>query len=332
VSRPWVSGAATTVGSLPGTDPAEAARLVIGELPDLPHLPELPGRGAGSDMIGRTAAMLVDFPVELVPTGWRAAGHPGRDLSRATDFLAWDLDAIEAVTAKYHGPLKLQAVGPWTLAAALELHTGHRIVTDPGATRDLAASLAEGLVNHLAEVAKRVPGAQLVLQLDEPALSAVLAGTLPTASGWGTVRAVDVSIVRDTLRDVLAVGPEDARAVHCCARDVPIALLREAGADALSLDLSLNLRQKDALGEAIDAGTSLWLGVLPSTDTPIGKESGREPIAKLWSDLGFPRDRLAGAVVPTPTCGMAGASPAYARRVLKVLHELTAWLRHEEGY
>lgn len=49
---------------MPGTDPAEAVAVVLGELPDLPHLPELPARGAGADLTGRTAALLVDLPVE----------------------------------------------------------------------------------------------------------------------------------------------------------------------------------------------------------------------------------------------------------------------------
>ena len=49
-------GPATGVGSLPGTDPVEALRLVTGELPDFPHLPELPDRGAGADLIGRLLA------------------------------------------------------------------------------------------------------------------------------------------------------------------------------------------------------------------------------------------------------------------------------------
>lgn len=44
---PWPPASATGVGSLPGTDPAEALRLVFGELPDLPHLTELPARGPG---------------------------------------------------------------------------------------------------------------------------------------------------------------------------------------------------------------------------------------------------------------------------------------------
>ena len=54
---------------MPGTDPAEAVAVVLGELPDLPHLPELPARGPGADLTGRTAALLVDLPVETTPAG-----------------------------------------------------------------------------------------------------------------------------------------------------------------------------------------------------------------------------------------------------------------------
>jgi hypothetical protein len=310
-------------------DPVEAAKLVVGELPLLPHIVELPGRGAGADMIGRTASLLVDLPVQLVPTGWRFASHAGRDLTRARDFLAWDLDALEQAASGYSGPLKLQVTGPWTLAANLELPSGHRVVSDHGATRDLADSLAEGLRAHLAEVARRVPQAALVVQFDEPALPAVLTGSLPTASGWGTLRAVDRSVVRSTLTDLLAVAPESARVVHCCADDVPVALLREAGATALSLDLiAVGGRLNDALGEAVDSDVSLWLGVLPTT--PSGGSAtfaqGRERLERFWNELGFPRVQLASAVVATPSCGLAGAEPVYARRVLGALRELGDWM------
>ncbi|HEY3736642.1 MAG TPA: methionine synthase [Jatrophihabitans sp.] len=321
-------GAYTSIGSLPGSDPAEAAKLIVGELPLLPHLPELPERGPGADMIGRTASLLVDIPVELVSTGWRLAGHPGRDVARARDFLAWDLDALEAAAAAHTGALKLQVVGPWTLAASLELQSGHRVVSDHGAARDLAESLAEGLRLHLAEVARRLPAAQLVVQFDEPSLPAVLSGTLPTASGWGTVRAVERSVVRDTLTALLAVVPEAGRVVHCCAKDVPIPLLREAGADAISFDITLDRGAafNDSLGEAVDAGTRLWLGVLPATDSAVAFTHGRRRIEKLWNELGFPREQLAAAVVPTPTCGLAGATPGYARRVMATLRDIGTWL------
>ena len=45
---PWSAGAATGIGSLPGTDIVDAVALVFGELPDLPFLPELPRRGPGA--------------------------------------------------------------------------------------------------------------------------------------------------------------------------------------------------------------------------------------------------------------------------------------------
>ncbi len=75
----WPEGVGTGVGSMPGTDPAEASAVVTGETPDLPALPELPARGVGADMIGRTAGMLVDIATEVVPTGWRVTARAGRD-------------------------------------------------------------------------------------------------------------------------------------------------------------------------------------------------------------------------------------------------------------
>ena len=67
---PWPTQSATGVGSMPGTDPLETMRLVLGELPDLPFLAELPGRGPGADLTGRTAACWPSCP----PRRPRAAG------------------------------------------------------------------------------------------------------------------------------------------------------------------------------------------------------------------------------------------------------------------
>ena len=70
---------------MPGGNPLETAQLIFDELPDLPFLAELPGRGPGADMIGRAAALLVDIAVELTPGGWRIADHPGLDMRRASE-------------------------------------------------------------------------------------------------------------------------------------------------------------------------------------------------------------------------------------------------------
>ena len=188
-------------------------------------------------MIGRTAGMLVELYARVEPSGWRIGDRPGRDTKRARSWLGEDLDALEEFTQGYEGPLKVQAVGPWTLAAALELRNGEAALSDPGACRDLAGSLAEGLREHLAEVRRRVPGAEVVLQLDEPSLIAVLRGRVRSASGYRTHRAVDRQVVEAALRDVIAVQPSGPVVVHSCAPDVPFALLRRAGATARLLRL-----------------------------------------------------------------------------------------------
>jgi methionine synthase II (cobalamin-independent) len=317
---------------MPGVDPVDAVALVFGELPDLPHLPELPARGPGAELVGRSAALLVALPVEIVASGWRLAAHPGRDLRRAQDLLAWDLDALETEAEGYVGPVKVQIAGPWTLAANLELPSGHKVATDPGAVRDLAASRAEGLRLHIEELRRRVPGAVPVGQLDEPSLPAVLGGRVPTPSGYGTVRSVDVAVAESTLNAVLNVIPAGARVIHCCAADVPIGLLRSAGADAIAVDAGLlDPSDHDALGEAVEAGTSLWLGVLPATGSSASLDTARDRLTGLWRELGFPRETLAASIVPTPACGLAGASPEYARRALRVLRDVGRSLRDFEA-
>lgn len=331
-ANPWPPTAATGVGSLPGTDPAEATRTVLGELPLLPHLPELPARGVGADLLGRGAAILLDLPVEVVPSGYRVAAHPGRDQRRAVDLLRRDLDALQdAVDAVGVPPvLKVQVAGPWTLSAGIELPRGHRVLTDPGALREFTQSLAEGLAAHVAEIVART-SAPVLVQLDEPTLPAVLAGSLPTPSGLGAVAAVG----EPEARDLLAIVIEAARTatgnpvlVHSCANRPPVALLREAGADAVSLDATL-LRGAppaflDALGETWDAGTTLFLGLVPSVDPPgpVSLLDAATPALRLADRLGFPRSLLAERAVPTPACGLAGATATWARQALALAAEL----------
>ncbi len=323
---PW--GPASGVGSLPGTDPAEALRVVLGELPGLPHLPELPARGVGADLIGRSAAFLVDLAVDLTPAGWRLVPRPGRDLRRAQEFLDRDLDALHDVAGGHRGPFKVQVAGPWTLAAGLERERGERAVVDAGARRDLAQSLAEGIAAHVAAVAARIPGARVVVQLDEPSLPTVLQGGLPTASGFGRLPAVDAPDVQAELAAVVAAVPAPV-VVHCCADRAPLDLLRATGAAGLSFDLGL-VQDLDALGTAVEAGTHLFPGVVPGTDAPLpAPKATASRLRAWWRELGFPADDLHGAVTLTPSCGLAGASPARARAAMTHVQEAARYLLPE---
>ncbi|MFD6973087.1 MULTISPECIES: methionine synthase [unclassified Streptomyces] len=311
-----MTASATGVGSLPGGDAREAAKTVTGSFEEFPYLPELPARGPGADMIGRSLGLLVDMYAHVEPSGWRISDRPGRDSKRARSWLGEDLDALEEFTQGYTGKLKVQAVGPWTLAAALEMHGGEAMLQDAGACRDLAGSLAEGLREHLADVRRRIPGADVVLQIDEPSLTAVLLGRVRSASGYRTYRAVDRQVVEGALRDLFAVHDGEV-VVHSCAPEVPFGLLRRAGATGVSFDFSLlTEREEDAIGEAVEGGAKLFAGVVPGTDAPLSDPAGSVMgVRKLWRRLGLAPGTLAESVVVTPSCGLAGASPAYARAV-----------------
>jgi methionine synthase II (cobalamin-independent) len=319
---PWTIGTATGVGSHPGDDPAEAMRTVLGDVPDLPYLPELPSRGPGADLIGRAAGLLVELPVALQPSGWRFADRPGRDMARARSMLAQDLDTLEEQAGEFDGPFKIQVAGPWTLAASIELKYGDRALRDPGAVRDLLGSLAEGVAVHVADVRRRLPRATILLQLDEPGLPGVLAGTVPTASGFSRLPAIEAPVAEDALRRVIE-ATDAFPIVHCCAPRIPYRLLRAAGAKAISVDAALPRREdEDAIGEAVESGTGFLLGLVPGTDTRLrAPKESLTRVQELWRRLGFSPRTLAEGAVITPSCGLAGASPGYVRAALRHCRE-----------
>lgn len=322
---------ATGVGSMPGDDAtayAEAVRTVIGELPNLPHLPELPGRGATASMTGRGLAVLADLSADLQPAGWRlsGAGGSGVDHRRARSLLAQDLDVLEEQAQDLTGAVKIQVAGPWTLAASVEKPRGDKLLSDHGARRELAQALAEGLRTHVRDVRRRLPGIeQLVVQVDEPGLAAVLTGSVPTASGFGRHRTVHPPEASESLGWVLdAITDEGAEPwVHTCAGGTPLQLLRGAGARGLSVDLSLmTAADHEVLGEALESGESVVLGVVPSV-----QPGGEAPAAKAvtervlrWLEmLGLDPESTHESLVLSPTCGLAGASYAWARQVLETV-------------
>jgi methionine synthase II (cobalamin-independent) len=319
---------------MPGEDYAEASRVVLGELTHLPHFPELPARGAIANMTGRALAVLDGLDADLQHAGWRltgTSGSAGVDHRRARSLLAQDLDTVEellqdsALTAGGGGVFKIQVAGPWTLAATVERPRGDKILADHGARRDLAQALAEGVRNHIRDVRRRLPGADtLIVQVDEPALSAVLNAQVSTASGFGKHRSIDLPEASQALEWVLgAIAEEGATPwVHSCAPGTPLGLIRNAGAKGLSVDLSqLTAGDHDDLATALEAGDTVALGVAPAL-APAGALPTDKAVTETverWLDmLGLD---AAYDIVLTPTCGLAGADWRWARTVLRILSE-----------
>jgi methionine synthase II (cobalamin-independent) len=333
----------TGVGSHPGDDqPAfdEALKLVLGELPDFPYLPEVPGRGAVADLTGRALAVVAELAADLQPAGWRltgGGGSSGIDQRRARSLLAQDLDGLEERAQGYAGSFKVQVAGPWTLAATVERPRGDKVLADFGARRELAQSLAEGLTAHIADLRRRLPGAdRLVVQVDEPALPAVLGGGVPTASGFHRHRSVDLPEASQALGWVVdaVTGAGAEPWVHSCAKETPLDLLRGAGARGLSVDhTQLSARDHDELAAALDAGETVALGVVPSTapPTPPSDAQVTESVLRWLEMLGLDTEQVGDHLVLTPACGLAGASSAWARTALDLVRRSAAQVDGAEG-
>lgn len=318
----------TGIGSMPGTDPVESARIVAGEL-DVPHLVELPARGPGADMIGRTLALVAaatgEFAAETTPNGWRLAGGRsggdlGRQMRRGVSWLDEDLDHLEVQLDGFTGRVKVQVTGPWTLASQAESVRGTRLVADAGACAGLSEALGLALAEHVARIGRRIPGAQIVVQVDEPALPVVMAGHVRTPSGRGALRVPETSELVAGLAQVRKAAQDAGAAAtiaHCCAQDVPFDVLRRAGFAEVSLDMALVGQGADAaLGQWWDAGGVVVLGAAPSMDDPhLASEAVARSVAALWSRIGFGMADVGTRTWLSPACGLAGASPAWARSV-----------------
>ncbi|MDG4664726.1 methionine synthase [Mycobacterium sp. 236(2023)] len=319
-----VFAAATGIGSWPGTSARDAAEVVVGELHRLPHLVELPARGLGADLIGRAGALLVDIALDTVPRGYRIAQGRSSVTRRAVSLLDEDVDALEEAWEKAglrggERVVKVQAPGPVTLAAQLELPGGHRAITDAGAVRDLTASLAEGVAQHCKHLERRLES-PVVVQFDEPSLPAALAGRLTGVTSLNPVHPVDEAVVAALFDDcVAAVGSEVA--LHSCAAGLPWKLLQRSSISAVSVDVNtVTASDLDGIGEFIDSGRTVLLGAVPtgiSGQKPTAEQIAAT-VAGITDRLGFARSVLLDRVGITPACGLAGATAAWARSAVEL--------------
>lgn len=279
-------------------------------------------------MVGRTAAALLtidaSFALEAVPTGWLRSGRPGPDMRRARSWLGEDLDRFEQALAGFAGPVKIQLCGPWTWAAAVEDGSGRRLVRDTSFTAELAEAIGLAAAQQVAQVRRRIPGATVWVQIDEPGVPAVLAGDLPTASGLGRLNAVPRPQLVAGLARLREVATEQV-ILHCCAAGL-FDVATAAGYAGVSWDATLPGDVEEAAA-AYEAGVALIPGVVPAL-VPATVDAAWATLREWWRRTGL-APAAARDLAVTPACGLAGASPAAARDALRVAsglrQRLSAW-------
>ncbi len=297
---------ATLLGAWPGMDPVSASRDLLNALgaPHLPVLPELPARGPGSDAIGRSAGLLEELAVDLQPHGWRLVPEPGMDHRRAVSALTTDGHALTDVAGESGidvEDLLVRVTGPLTLAAELWLPAGERSLSDHGARRDVAQSLAAGLAAHVRAVRSQTGAVRVTVVLDEPRAAAVLSGALPTASGYRTVRSLPRSEVREAWT-LVAQAVLDAGATGIVLAPGRAGAGEEWAWTDLALLASEALPPSEQTPEEEQGTAALALPLVP-LEGP-GSDSSRWDIVAGWTEAG--RD----IVFRLPAAETARASPA----------------------
>ena len=275
-------------------------------------------------MLGRAGALLIDVAIDTVPRGYRIVARPGAVTRRAVSMLDEDMDALEEAweTAGMRGggrAVKVQAPGPITLAAGLELTNGHRAITDSGAVRDLAASLAEGVAAHRAALARRLD-TPVVVQFDEPSLPAALGGLLTGVTALSPVAALDEAVAAALLDTCVATVGADVL-VHSCAPELPWNLLQRSTISAVSVDAgTLWAADLDGIAAFVESGRAVMLGVVAAS-APVRRPSAEEvaaAIVEVTDRLAFGRSALCDRIGVTPTCGLATATPQWARTAIEL--------------
>ncbi len=285
----------TAAGSLPGADFRGAVTATSEALPDVLPLPELPERGVASGMIGRALGLIDGLGFDLQPAGWRLVPHAGADHRRAAAQWRRDLDDTEELLQDFTGTLKVGVAGPWTLAASVERTMGDRLLADHGARRELAEALTEGVAGLRAELAKRLPAVEVLIQVDEPSLVAVAEGKVSTASGFGKHRRVDLPELVSGLKPLA-----DGAWLHCCAPGGWLDVARRAGFAGVSVDS--RLASLDELAQWRDERRGLILGVVDTAGSPQPTDAlVREALRVLRA---IQVDDLDGLLLGT-ACGLA---------------------------
>ena len=310
-------GLQTGIGSLPHTDPVEAAEVVVRLLPDLPAAPQLPERDPREGMIAQWLGALPEIKVApdgtctLLGRSDEAPECTFEPVAHAGLLAFLDVVAAAAVAGgEAPSRVKVQLTGPLTLGSALEalgMPTARAFVARRCCVR-VAAALEQLVV-------RRLPGTFVVVFLDEPALVR-----------W---RRGDATLDRDAAIDVLSgalAAVEGTTGLHVCG-DGDLGLAIEAGPQVLGVEVRDDLADHALpLSRFLDGEGWVAWGAVP-TDRPVGESPDPHwrRLATVWCELsrrGCDPVVLRTRGLVTPACGLAGYGASQAERVLGIADEL----------
>jgi len=227
---------------------------------------------------------------------------------------AWvGLRAFLNAIADRDGPIKISVTGPVTLgialrAASVEGELAFRIAGN--AVRERVKSLVE-------HVLQRVPQAQVVIFLDEPAMGSLTEDGFPISPSAG------VDLVSSALGVIEATA---ITGLHCCTA-IDYRLLLSVGPRILSVPVNERIaRNAGLVGDFLDRDGWIAWGAVP-TGGPVGATPDRlwRQLSTVWSELareGCDPILLRTNAIVTPVCGLAWHGVTQAEQVMEFCTEL----------
>jgi hypothetical protein len=303
-------GLSALIGSLPFSDPCEAAAFAVDHEPRLPCAPSLPARSPLEGMISQAASGLRGVTVR--PDG--SIEVDAARLDPVDPFAARGIDgepfvglrAFLGAVAGRRAPIKLQVTGPVTLGMALRQQG-----VDARRAFDVAGAAVRVRVADIIDATRSItPGARLVVFVDEPALVWAMDDGFPLAPN-DTIDLVSSALA--------AIEPHAVTGLHCCG-PADWKLVLQSGPQILSLPVGAGApEQAAALATFLEqAGWIAW-GAVP-TAGPLGGGSDRlwRRLSAEWRELargGCDPVLIREQALVTPECGLGRHHPAQAAQI-----------------
>ena len=340
---------ATGIGSLPLTDPDEAAALSLRYLPEAPIWPQLPQRGFREQMGGQYSEALPGLVTDEARATF--SFDTARDLTSELErffarYLEQDLEHFrisETHAAGFYALERALAKAPPARARFLKGH-----VTGPltaglsykdGQGRDIIhhETLFDAVVKNLAMKAawqiERLGrfGKPVIVFIDEPAME-----TLGSAFSSAAPE-----LIAEKLDEIVGAIHERGgiAGIHCCG-NADWQLIFGTRTDIVNFDafgyLERVLLYPAEIRAFLDRGGALAWGIVP-TAAFTGAETAEGLIERLEGGIkrleaaGIPRATLLRQSLITPSCGLGSLSPAQAKAILELTLEISARMQRQQG-
>jgi methionine synthase II (cobalamin-independent) len=125
--------------------------------------------------------------------------------------------------------------------------------------------------------------------------------------------------------DICAAAAGAEVSVHSCGSSIPWKVMQDSAISAVAVDVAtLQAADLDAVGEFVESGRVVMLGVVASSAParPPAMEEVATSAAAITDRLGFGRSVLRDRIGITPACGLAAATPDWARNAIGLVRRV----------